>query len=70
MNYFALKIIANQLVNKTYNYNDQAFSITLQCLDDYLSATGLPIGQVLTTDRKLSEMRDRINCDLRNNIST
>ena len=44
------------MVNRTYNQSQQAISITFQCIEEYLSATGNPIGQELTTAQKLSDM--------------
>ena len=37
------------MVNRTYNYSDQAFLVTYQCVDEYLAATGNAIGAELTT---------------------
>ena len=58
------------MVNRTYNYSQQAFSVTFQCVDEYLSTTGNPIGQELTTAQKLAEMYARLSLEIRNNMSS
>ena len=58
------------MINKTYNLSPEAFSITYQNVNEYLSSTGNPIGQELTTAQKLAEMYARISLEIRNSVST